>query len=94
MWIILGLMTLGMIIGVSIRHKKKVIKQVNKLVTISVYLLLFLLGISVGLNDELVSNLDTLGVHALIITLMAVLGSVLLASLVYHLYFRNSNHEG
>jgi uncharacterized membrane protein YbjE (DUF340 family) len=87
-------MTLGMVIGASLRHKKKIIKQVNKLVTISVYLLLFLLGISVGLNDELVSNLDTLGVHALIITLMAVLGSVLLAMLIYHLYFKNSNHEG
>jgi len=89
MWIILGLMTAGMVIGAILRHNEKIIKRVNVLVTWSIFALLFLLGIAVGLNDELVKNLDSLGVHALVITIASILGSVILSWIVYHYFFRN-----
>jgi len=89
MWIILGLMTAGMVIGAILRHNEKIIKRVNVLVTWSIFALLFLLGIAVGLNDELVKNLDSLGIHALVITIASILGSVILSWIVYHYFFRN-----
>jgi len=89
MWIILGLMTAGMVIGAILRHNEKIIKRVNMLVTWSIFALLFLLGIAVGLNDELVKNLDSLGIHALVITIASILGSVILSWIVYHYFFRN-----
>ena len=89
MWIILGLMTAGMVIGAILRHNEKIIKRVNVLVTWSIFALLFLLGIAVGLNDELVKNLDSLGFHALVITIASILGSVILSWIVYHYFFRN-----
>ncbi|MBN1111999.1 MAG: LysO family transporter [Bacteroidales bacterium] len=89
MWIILGLMTAGMVIGAILRHNEKIIKRVNILVTWSIFALLFLLGIAVGLNDELVKNLDSLGIHALVITIASILGSVILSWIVYHYFFRN-----
>lgn len=91
MWIILGLMAVGMLIGSLIRHKQKIIKRVNVLVTWSIFALLFLLGIAVGLNDELVKNLDSLGVHALVVTIASVLGSIMLSWVVFHFFFRNHN---
>jgi len=89
MWIILGLMTVGMVIGAILRHNEKIIKRVNVLITWSIFALLFLLGIAVGLNDELVKNLDSLGIYALVITIASILGSVILSWIVYHYFFRN-----
>jgi len=82
-------MTAGMVIGAILRHNEKIIKRVNVLVTWSIFALLFLLGIAVGLNDELVKNLDSLGIHALVITIASILGSVILSWIVYHYFFRN-----
>jgi len=89
MWIILGLMTVGMVIGAILRHNEKIIKRVNVLITWSIFALLFLLGIAVGLNDELVKNLDSLGIYALVITIASILGSVILSWIVYHYFFRD-----
>lgn len=84
---VLLVMTAGIIAGVFI-HRKPVLIQINdRLISVAIYVLLFLLGISVGLNKTIVQNIGTLGYQALVITLGAVCGSVLFSWLIFRVFF-------
>jgi len=76
-------------VGRLFREKEKTRKKVDLAVTWSVYLLLFLLGISVGINNDITQNFSRIGYKAFWLTLGAVGGSILLAKLVYVLFFKS-----
>jgi len=88
MFIVFGIMVSGIVAGYFLRRIPN-ITFIGKLITGFIFLLLFTLGLSVGGNDVIVSNLSTIGVQALVITLAAVVGSVLAAWIVYKRFFRN-----
>lgn len=92
-------MTIGIGIGLAYGNRPKLTQKVDKLISYAIYLLLFLLGISVGLNDTIVNNLHTIGLNALWITIGAVLGSLLVSWAVYRIWFsslkaKEESHEG
>lgn len=92
MFIIIGIMLTGMLIGYLLRSKR--LTWIHKIITFLIWLLLFLLGIDVGGNEAIMKGLHTLGLEALIITSAAVIGSTLLAwGLWYLLYIRNRDKE-
>jgi uncharacterized membrane protein YbjE (DUF340 family) len=93
---VIAIMAIGIATGFFIRTKKNLVSLADRLTMWSIYLLLFLLGIAIGANKIIVSNLHTLGFKALIITLGGILGSVLLSWVVYHLLFKRDSkkHEG
>ncbi|MDE5417732.1 LysO family transporter [Labilibaculum sp. DW002] len=86
--IVLAIMILGMGIGLFIGNRPKVIKIVGVLTSFSIFLLLFLLGIGVGTNDRIINNLDTIGIQALVLTIGALLGSLICAYFTYSLFFK------
>jgi uncharacterized membrane protein YbjE (DUF340 family) len=59
----------------------------------AIYLLLFLLGIAIGTNEIIVRNLPTLGLKALLISIGGVVGSVLFASIAYHLWIKPKHSD-
>ena len=77
MFIIVGIMLLGVLVGYLLRTKK--LSWIQLLITFFIWLLLFLLGVDVGGNPAIVTNLHTLGVEAIYITIGAVLGSAFFA---------------
>jgi len=81
-------MAIGIIIGFTIQDKAKIVKAIDPMINIAIYALLFLLGISVGTNEIIISNLDTLGAQALLLTLGGVMGSVVLAFFTYKFFFK------
>lgn len=85
MLIVIGLMVSGILLGYIFRQKN--LKIVQHLITYAIFALLFLLGISVGTNRDIMDNLGTIGVEALVITIGAVGGSVLCAWGIYKYYF-------
>jgi uncharacterized membrane protein YbjE (DUF340 family) len=87
-------MLAGVAIGFVINRFPKAIKANDKLISWAIYLLLLLLGISVGLNKTIIQNLDKIGVQAAIITLGAISGSVLTLWLVYRLWFKTLQIKG
>ena len=92
MFIIIGIMLTGMLIGYLLRSKR--LTWIHKIITLLIWVLLFLLGIDVGGNEAIVKGLHTLGIDAAIITLAAVIGSILCAwGLWYLLYIRNKRKE-
>ncbi len=58
------------------------------LVYVAIFVLLFLLGISVGINDKIIADFSNLGYSALLLTTGAVLGSLILAKVVFHYFFK------
>lgn len=88
MFTIIGIMLAGISIGYAMRFKR--LSWIPRVITVFIWLLLFLLGVNVGANERIVKGLYSLGVDALIITLAAVIGSVLAAwGLWYLLYQKN-----
>lgn len=75
MFIIIGIMLTGMLFGFLLRNKR--LSWIHKIITLLIWVLLFLLGIDVGGNEAIIKGLHTLGLEALIITLAAVTGSIL-----------------
>lgn len=92
MFIIIGIMLTGMLLGFLLRNKR--LSWIHKIITLLIWVLLFLLGIDVGGNEAIIKGLHTLGLEALIITLAAVTGSILCAwGPWYLLYIRNRGKE-
>lgn len=78
---VIGLMLAGVTSGYLFRKKK--MKWIGQIIVVLIWLLLFLLGVDVGLNQDIMNGLHTIGIEALIITFAAVLGSVLGARLLW-----------
>lgn len=91
---VIVVMTVGIMLGVFLGQIPKLIKAVDKLISYAIYLLLFLLGISVGINEKIITNLDSIGVKALLITLGAIGGSVLVSWGVYKTMFSTQRVKG
>ncbi|UZP67795.1 lysine exporter LysO family protein [Desulfovibrio mangrovi] len=75
MFIEVGCILAGIPAGYLLRNRQKAVHAVDKLTMWAIYGLLFLLGVSLGSNDDLVSQLGTIGVRALVISLCCLIGS-------------------
>ena len=85
---VLLLMLAGIIVGYLLSNRRKLLKINDKLLTLAIYGLLLLLGISVGLNKSIIHNLDKIGIQSAIITAGAITGSVLVLCALYHFSFK------
>ncbi len=83
----------GVFAGYLLRSKKNVLGTAGNATTWSLYLLIFLLGISVGTNDAVVRALGRLGVQALILSAGGIVGSVLVGCFVSRIFFDLGCHE-
>lgn len=79
----------GIGIGFLFREKKRWIAWSDHLSMGAIYLLLFLLGLSVGANPAIIASLAGLGWVALVLTTGAMIGSVVASYLVYQGFFRS-----
>ena len=73
--------------GVFLVRKKlfpeKLLKKVSLLQSLSLYLLLGAMGYKIGSDDRLISNLHILGVKALVISVFAIIFSIIFVKLCY-----------
>lgn len=76
-------------IAVGFLFRKRNLQFLPRLTTFAVWGLLFLLGISVGSNREILDSLHSLGMYALVLSLGGIFGSAALAWVVYRYFFSN-----
>lgn len=74
---IVVIMFCGVGTGYLLRNKK--MSFIGRIITVLIWLLLFLLGIEVGSNPRIIQGLQALGWEALVLTLGGSAGSVLFA---------------
>ncbi len=89
MILLLAILFIGFFIGFLLRKNKKIEKPLGIIIMISIYALLFFIGISVGSNKLIINNLTKIGINALALTLGAVIGTILLSIPVYKYFFQN-----
>jgi len=82
------IMVTGIVLGYFLRSKQGLIKVLNKSTIWVIFVLLFFMGISVGVNDTVMQNLDTIGLRGLQLAMVTILGSVLLAWVAYLWVFK------
>lgn len=90
---VLLFLAIGILAGYLVRSKKGLLATASKATTWSLYVLILLLGVSVGANETVVRALGRLGVQALILCAGAVGGSVLVSCLVSHVFFKVASNE-
>lgn len=76
--IVLLLLLISVSIGIMLR-KYRIVRHLGKTAALTVWLLIFVFGITLGSNKEIVSDFGHLGITAVIVALMGVAGSVLAA---------------
>ena len=71
-----GVMILCYIIASKLRHKKDSFGFIEQLLNIVIYVLVFIMGLRMGANEEVISNLGTIGAQSIIVTVLVVGGSM------------------
>lgn len=72
----------GITVGYMLHGKD--LSIISKVLSITIVLLLFFLGVSVGNNSQIMGNLHTISLDAFIITLAA----LLVSCIVYHVFLK------
>lgn len=72
---------MGILVGYAVR--KLHTEWLSKAITLLVWVLLFLMGIEVGGNERIMQSLPTLGVEALVVAILATMGSCVGAWLLW-----------
>ena len=75
------IMLCGIAVGYLLR--KRNIRFISRIITVLIWLLLFLLGIEVGSNPRIVMGMQTLGIEALLLTIGGSIGTTLCAWILW-----------
>ena len=81
MLIVVMIMLCGIAVGYLLR--KRNIRFISRIITVLIWLLLFLLGIEVGSNPRIVMGMQTIGIEALLLTIGGSIGTILFSWLLW-----------
>ena len=83
----------GVLVGYLSRSKRTFLTVSGIAAMWSLYLLIFLLGISVGANDPAIRAFGRLGWQAFVLCTGGILGSILVSCVVSRMFFESISHE-
>lgn len=86
MGIIFFTLLLGVAVGAMIKFNEKQVKIISQLQTLGVLVLLFVMGISVGVNPDIVSKLSEIGISSLVFAVLTTFMSVVVVYFVTTMY--------
>lgn len=91
MFIVIGLMFSGVLLGYLFRTRN--LSKIHRLITVLIWLLLFILGIEVGGNERIVKGLHNIGLESVILTVGGTLGSVITAWGLWKILYKKDNEQ-
>lgn len=77
MFTIVAIMFSGIGVGWLFRRKK--LPMLSQIITVLIWVLLFCLGVEVGMNPQVIGRLGDLGIEATVLCLAGLAGSIALA---------------
>jgi uncharacterized membrane protein YbjE (DUF340 family) len=78
---ILGALIIGIVVGTKVPQKSNLLKINAKLQHFGVLALIFTMGISIGLDDEIFKNISAIGYQALLYAVITVIFSIVMVQL-------------
>ncbi len=81
MLIVFGFLLAGVLAGYLLRRFR--VKWIGKVTMVLIWILLLLLGVEVGSNRQLIESLPTLGLEAAAVAVVSLVGSCLMAMLLW-----------
>lgn len=84
--IVIGIFFLGVVVGTVCKKYHKIFTYSEILTSVSLYLLLLFLGISIGENSEIVNNITQIGLKGFLFALASALGSIFLILPLYYIF--------
>lgn len=88
MGVIFFTLLLGVAVGALVKFSEKQVKLISQLQTLGVLVLLFVMGISVGVNPDIVNKLSEIGISALVFAVLTTLMSVVVVYFVTTMYMK------
>ena len=88
MWKLLLLLAIGIIAGRKLKSQTRFLSLNERVISLLIFFLLFILGLSVGKDPEIMSNLGSLGLNALLLSLCAIGGSIFIGWIIQRYLFR------
>lgn len=92
MFTVIAIMFGGICIGYLFRNLK-FLHNIEKSTSFTIFLLLFVLGLSIGSNELIINNLGRFGWQAILLAASSILGSMVASFLVFRLFFRKGGKE-
>ena len=83
----------GVLIGYILRNIRAIPALVSKINIYIIFLLLFVMGLSVGINPQVIQGLGTLGLLGIAISVVSIAGSVFLSWIVYRHLFKKEDDQ-
>lgn len=83
----------GILIGYILRNIRAIPTLVSKINIYIIFLLLFVMGLSVGNNPQVIQGLGTLGLLGIAISVVSIAGSVFLSWIVYRHLFKKEDDQ-
>lgn len=92
MLIIFGFLLAGFLCGYLLRKFR--VRWMSRVTTCLIWVLLLFLGLEVGCNRQLIESLPTLGLEAVAVAVAGVLGSCLMAMVLWKWVSRGNTRRG
>ncbi len=89
----LGILFVGALIGYNDVIKGKIADNLDIIQDICLLFLLFTMGITIGLDDEVVNNLFSIGFKALIMSLFTITFSIIFVRLIKKFVYVKENKD-
>ena len=83
----------GVLIGYILRNIRAIPALVSKINIYIIFLLLFVMALSVGSNPQVIQGLGTLGLLGIAISVVSIAGSVFLSWIVYRHLFKKEDDQ-
>ena len=80
-------MAAGIAFGFLARSDRR-LTHIGKAISVTIYVMLFFLGVKIGSDKNILANLSTLGLQAFLLAFAGAMGSVLFSTILYRLMFR------
>ncbi len=93
MWSFFASLLLGLAVGYRIPLSQRALHWAGRGTTAGLMLLLFTMGVKIGMNAEIFANLQTMGLRAGVLAGAAVIGSFLCLLLWEKFFWKSSTAE-
>ena len=91
--IILLILAMGVLIGLSVTKISSLLKTKEWILTTALYLILFMIAITIGLEDSIVKNIENIRWTGFLLLVLAMSGGIITCRIFYNISVRKATNS-